>query len=239
MKRKYMSWDIETHKILPEDFGNIMDHRPLGITCISLLATGNDKPALFYAGQENDEPVPRKMNVDELTTFFEELWAGFISGYTSLAWNGNFDFQILIEELGGQYQDDIKQIVRRSVDPMFQLFCKKGHPLGLETAAKGMNVKGKTEGMSGALAPEMWQGSLEDREKVLEYVGQDAVVPLMVVEEIEKHGAIRWTSRSGRPQYLTMKPLLTVEEAIKLPEPDTSWMSNPIPRSNFYGWAFD
>ena len=29
---------------------------------------------------------------------------------------------------------------------------------------------------------------------------------------------------------------LTVREALRLPEPDTSWMSNPIPRRQFTQW---
>ena len=93
--------------------------------------------------------------------------------------------------------------------------------------------------MSGALAPEMWQKSIEDRKKVLEYVAQDAVVPLRLVEKIEETGYIEWISRSGRQQYCRISPIMTVEEASKIPEPDTSWMTNPIPRSNFYTWAFE
>lgn len=245
---KLVSWDIETHKVLPEDVTNIMDHRPLGITCISLLCTGQEKPTLFYSGAPG-EPLPRKMNAVELTEFVDELWGACTSGYRPLAWNGNFDFQILIEELElaitgdtatkTQLIADIKKMARESIDPMFQLFCIKGYPLGLQAAANGMHVKGKTEGMSGAMAPDMWQGSVEDRQKVLEYVGQDAVIPLQVAQKIEAQGLLSWTSKSGRPQTVRMDSMLTVAECMNIPLPDTSWMSNPRHRGDFYGWAFE
>jgi hypothetical protein len=241
--RKYASWDIETHKILPDD-ANIMENRPLGITCISLHCTGQEKTRLFYSGsfasgEYEGVPLARKMNHQELVNFVEELYAACVSGFTPLAWNGNFDFQILLEELGGKYSEEIKKMARYSVDPMYHLFCIKGYPLALETAAQGLKVEGKTEGMSGALAPQMWQESEEGRRKVLEYVAQDAVVPLKVVEAIEKKGGISWVSKSGRLQFCPMKPILTVKEAFELPAPDNSWMKEPIPKSEFYTWAFD
>ena len=44
-------------------------------------------------------------------------------------------------------------------------------------------------------------------------------------------------SARGRPMSLPVKPgWLTVREAISSPEPDTFWMSEPIPRSTFTGW---
>ena len=52
---------------------------------------------------------------------------------------------------------------------MFHLFCVKGHYLGLEAAAKGMGVAGKTPGMTGA--DRYWaQGRYEE---VLKYLAQD------------------------------------------------------------------
>ena len=40
---------------------------------------------------------------------------------------------------------------------MFHVFCLKGYPLGLDKAAKGMDLAGKTPGMTGDMAPKMWQ----------------------------------------------------------------------------------
>ena len=33
MRNKYCGFDIETAKILPDNFGDLHDHRPLGISC--------------------------------------------------------------------------------------------------------------------------------------------------------------------------------------------------------------
>jgi hypothetical protein len=33
-----------------------------------------------------------------------------------------------------------------------------------------------------------------------------------------------------------MPKLLSVEQCLALPEPDTSWMDAPIPRAKFAGW---
>ena len=240
--RKYASWDVETHKVLPEelpDGKNIMDYRPLGISCIALRCTENEETQLFYSGMRDGKTLPRKMNVYELSIFVNKLWEVFVSGYIPLAWNGNFDFQILLEELENTHVEQVKKMARASVDPMYNLFCVKGYPLALETAAKGMGVAGKLEGMSGALAPAMWQESEESRQVVLDYVAQDVIVPLNVVEAIEDVGGLRWTSKSNKPQFCRMKPIMTVEEAYRLPPADNSWMTNPIPKSNFYTWAFD
>jgi hypothetical protein len=48
---------------------------------------------------------------------------------------------------------------------------------------------------------------------------------------------LTWISNRGYPQRLPLpKGWVKVEEALNLPLPDTSWMSNPWPRSKFSGW---
>ena len=57
------------------------------------------------------------------------------------------------------------------MDMMFHAFCELGHGVGLDAAARGMGLAGKTKGMTGELAPVLWaQGK---REEVLRYVSQD------------------------------------------------------------------
>lgn len=75
-----------------------------------------------------------------------------------------------------------------------------------------------------------------DYHKVLEYVSQDVKATLALAQAIRDQGELRWVSRAGRPNQCDMPLLLTVKEAIPMPPPDTSWMSNPWPRSKFYGW---
>jgi hypothetical protein len=119
---------------------------------------------------------------------------------------------------------------------MFHLFCEKGFPLGLNKAARGMGLSGKTEGMNGALSPVLWaEGRYQE---VMDYVAQDARTTLEVFQAAQKHGYLSWISRKGR--QLLWQPRggrwLTVREAMGLPLPDTSWMDDPWTREKFTGW---
>jgi hypothetical protein len=117
----------------------------------------------------------------------------------------------------------------------FHLFCLLGYGPGLGRAAKGMGLAGKTEGMDGALAPEMWQRG--DYGKVLQYVGQDVRTTLDLALAVESAGELRWVSKSERPMSIKVKRWLTVTEALELPLPDTSWMKDAWTRDKFVGWA--
>jgi predicted PolB exonuclease-like 3'-5' exonuclease len=154
-------------------------------------------------------------------------------GATIITWNGTFDMENLAIESG-----EISRCAALALDSwdiMFQLFCIKGFPLSLDTAAKGMGLPGKTEGMHGDLAPVMWKESHEKRMKVLEYVGQDVITTLDVGLAVMQANCMEWTSKSGKPMRVAMRPM-TVRECLRLPEADNSWMSNPIPKSQFYTW---
>ncbi len=118
---------------------------------------------------------------------------------------------------------------------MFHVLCQLGHGVGLDAAARGMGLAGKPEGMNGGLAPTLWAEG--KREEVLRYVGHDARTTLDVARACESCGEFRWVARSGRLRCMTLgEGWLTVEEALRLPLPDTSWMDEPWPREKFTGW---
>ena len=58
---------------------------------------------------------------------------------------------------------------------MFHVFCAKGYGLGLDKAARGMGLPGKTAGMDGSMAPLLWKN--REFQKVLDYVAQDVRAP--------------------------------------------------------------
>jgi hypothetical protein len=121
------------------------------------------------------------------------------------------------------------------VDMMFHIFCLRGHALALDAAAKGMSLMGKLPGMHGALAPRYWAEGR--RPEVLDYVAQDVRTTLTLAQVTERQRELRWTSTRGSPQRMSLNEgWLTVHEAQMLPLPDTSWMSNPWPRSKFTSW---
>ena len=120
------------------------------------------------------------------------------------------------------------------IDMMYHVFCLRGHYLGLDKAAKGLGLPGKTEGMNGAAAPQMWAAG--QQRQVLDYVGQDVRTTLQVAQEVERLGMVQWTSARGRRNFIDIDRWLPVAEAQRLPYPDTSWMSNPVSRDQFTAW---
>jgi hypothetical protein len=225
-KRRYLSFDIETAKVLPEDESDLKSHRPLGISCAATILTGDNEPVLWHGGDQ--------MTRDEAADLVRYLKDRTREGYTLLTWNGvGFDLDILAEESG--MLETCRRLATDHVDMMFQVLCLRGFGVSLDAAARGMNIKGKPEGMTGSRAPVLWAEG--KREEVLQYVGQDVRTTLDVALACESVGALRWVSRKGKLR--TMRLLdgwLTVSEAGKLPLPDTSWMDEPWPREEFTAW---
>lgn len=232
MTRSYLAFDIEIVKPLPDGVKDWKAFRPLGISCAATLTQEGDLKV--WHGKTNEKEIADQLNPTELSELVDYLLAGVASGHTVLTWNGlGFDFDILAEE-SGRFAD-CRQLALDQVDMMFHLFCLKGFALGLDTAAKGMGLPGKTPGMSGDMAPKLWaQGH---RQLVLDYVAQDVRTTLDLALATEKERGLHWVSRRGLPQYVPLPGgWLTVRQALKLPLPDTSWLKNPWPRSKFTGW---
>ena len=174
------------------------------------------------------------MSRAETADLVQYLETQVAQGYTIVTWNGlGFDFDILAEESG--MLQNCRKMATGHVDMMFHVLCRLGYAVGLDATARGMGLPGKPEGMNGAKAPALWAEGR--REEVLRYVAQDATTTLEVATTCEANGAMRWIARSGKLRSMRLpKGWLTVEEAERLPEPDTSWMDEPWPRTKFTGW---
>jgi hypothetical protein len=233
MARKYLAFDIEIAQELPEGAQDWQAHRPLGITCAATLADDAEQPLLWYGLSDDDRPADR-MDQQDAIKLVEYLETMTHAGYTVLTWNGlGFDLDILAEESG--MLEACKRLAPDHVDMMFHVFCALGYPVGLDRAAKGMGLTGKTEGMSGALAPRMWAEG--QHQQVLDYVAQDARTTLALAQSCEKRRQLVWTTRRGSRSRMPLPSgWLTVRQALALPQPDVSWMSDPWPRSKFTGW---
>jgi hypothetical protein len=231
MKRKYLGFDIETAKAT-EDESDWRSSRPLGISCAATLSADADQPRLWLGG-DRANPTDR-MSPKEAAELVEYLTTQAGHGYTLLTWNGlGFDLDILAEESGLLPQ--CRALAVAHVDMMFHVFCQFGHGVGLDAAAKGMGLTGKTKGMSGAVAPVLWaQGK---REEVLQYVAQDVRTTLDLATACEASGKLCWIARSGQLRSMALpEGWLTVSQAQRLALPDTSWMDDPWPREKFTGW---
>ena len=231
--RKYAAFDLETSAEIPDE-EDWRDYRPLGITCAALYAPELGEP-VRWCGTASDGEIADVMSREELGLMVRQLHNLVArQGFTIVTWNGlGFDFEVLAEESG--MPRECAQLALGHIDMMFQVFCKKGYPIGLDTAAQGMGLEGKTKGMDGAAAVRMWHEG--KREEVIEYCAQDVRATLGVAQAGEKAGTLKWNSKSGRNQSLSLRAgWLTVRQATKLPKPATSWMDDPIPRDQFTGW---
>ena len=150
---------------------------------------------------------------------------------------------MLAEESGSIQQ--CGQLALNHVDLMVMVTFTKGWYLSLQAALEGAGMSGKLRSvqlsdgshlhnMEGSKAPELWAAG--EYEAVLAYLKEDVAQLLELAQSVERRGRISWTSRSGNPQQIRFSKLLTVTECLGIPEPDTSWMSDPPTRDQFVDW---
>ena len=233
MESRYLAFDIETAKDVPGDDFNWRPHRPLGISCAATLASDADQPRLWYGKTAAGLPAKRMSREDAqgLCQYLVEMAAG---GFSILTWNGlGFDFDILSEESGAV--ESCRECALGHVDMMFHVFCSLGYPVALDKAAQGMGLPGKPPGMSGVKAPKLWaQGHFDE---VLAYVAQDVRTAMQLAQACERRRKFEWITRKGTKSSMPLaNGWLTARESLRLPEPDTSWMSAPLSRLDFTDW---
>lgn len=205
--------------------------RPLGITCAAAASSDGSLWNWWAAKRGKFTTEMAKGDCQLLVLTLEHL---VDQGFTLLTWNGlGFDFDILGEESG--MHEECKGLALNHIDMMFHFFASKGFPLGLDAASKGMGLPGKPEGMDGAMAPVLWANG--EYHRVLSYNSLDAENTLGLAQAVDNAGYLGWTAKSGRPNTWHCDRWMTVKEAMGLPLPDTSWMSDPWGREKFYGWT--
>lgn len=232
MARQYLAFDIETAKEWP-DGADWRPYRPLGISCAATLPADTGTPKLWHGVTGDDLPADR-MSREDVARLVDYLLSMVDRGFTILTWNGlAFDFDVLAEESG--MLEECKSLALGHVDMMFHVFCERGYPVGLQAAAKALGLPGKAKGMTGVLAPRMWAEG--KHQEVLDYVAQDTRTTLELAALCERLRCFRWITRRGRTSQMDLRTgWLAVRSAVELPEPDTSWMSDPLPRHRFTAW---
>jgi len=232
VKQRFLAFDIETAKLLPEQVPDLLSHRPLGITCAAVVDMEGPHERLWHG--RASESFAAKMSRVEAQELVHDLAQLVEEGYTLLTWNGlGFDFNILAEESG--LQIECERLALAHVDMMFHVVCTKGFPLALDKVAQGMGLPGKPSGMSGSKAPALWASG--HQQEVLDYVVGDCRTTLAVARAAEKRGSIEWvTMRGSRATMALPNGWLAADQAMKLPLPDTSWMRTPLTRESFTSW---
>ena len=233
MTGKYLAFDIETAKVQSADEGDWKAYRPLGISCAAALTAESGEAVLWHGVTKSSRPA-RRMSQQEVAEVVEYLANQVRHGYTIVTWNGvGFDFDVLAEESG--LLDECRTLARGHVDMMFHVVCQLGFGVSLDSAAMGMGISGKHKGLSGAVIPRLWAEG--KHQEVLDYVAQDVRMTLELAKTCEACGRFRWVTRSGSRREMPLpKSWLSVKSAAKLPEPNTSWMSNQWSRTAFTAW---
>ena len=232
VKHRYLAFDIETAKLLPENVTDLFAHRPLGITCAAAVDADGQHETRWHGKDAGG--FAAQMSREDAAALVHDLARFVDDGYTLLTWNGlGFDFNILAEESG--LQAECARLALAHVDMMFHVVCSKGFPLGLEKVAQGMGLPGKSPGMSGSKAPAMWANG--QQQEVLDYCVADCRATAAIAGAAETRGGIEWITMKGRRSTMTLpEGWLPADQAMKLPLPDTSWMSTPLPRESFTSW---
>lgn len=233
MARNYVAFDIETAKIIPGQVRDLKAHRPLGIACAATYCNANEKPRLWYGRKDAQTPADQ-MSREDAAALVNFLTESASSGSTILTWNGlGFDFDILAEE--ADMVGDCRRLALGHVDMMFHAFCELGYPIALDRALQGMRLPGKSSAVPQHMAPQFWADGKTD--EVLDYVSQDVRATLELARVCERQRALRWVARTGNVREVRLgSGWLTVDAAMRLPEPDTSWMDDPMSRTRFTRW---
>ena len=233
---KLASFDIEIASVVPETVPDWSQVKGLGISCAAIALSDADEAQVWegkprFAKQESVDLVERLKELHD-------------QGYMLITWNGcSFDFRVLAEESGLIQQ--CGQLALNHVDLMLMVTFTKGWYLSLQAALEGAGLSGKlrtvqlSDGkeihdMDGSKAPALWAAG--EYEAVLAYLKEDVIQLLKLAQSVERRGHISWTSRTGNPQKIRVSKLLTVTECVDIPEPDTSWMSDPPTREQFTDW---
>ena len=225
----YFAFDLETTEIAPDRASGELPP----ISCAAIALADGSAEALFLPAVE-----PACYDAAGLLTgagavrVVRRLEALVSEGGRLVTWNGaGFDLPVLARASG--LHDECARLALGSVDMMFQVLAVKGWPIKLAVALEGMGLPGKTG--DGLEAVSLWREGRH--QEVLDYCAADAARTLQLAVAADG-GTLRWRSSKGAPQSLSIaNGWLTVEQCLALPEPDTSWMDQPLRRSDLVGWC--
>ena len=233
---KLAAFDLEIAAVVPDTVQEWSKVKGLGISCAAIAFSDIDEIEVWQRVPRFEKSVSIDL-VERLGELSEE-------GYTLVTWNGcSFDFRVLAEESG--LVQRCGQLALNHVDLMLIVTFTKGWYLSLQAALQGAGLSGKLtrvrlstgreiRDMDGSKAPALWAAGEHDA--VLAYLKDDVVQLLKLAQLVSRRGRLSWLSRTGNPQEVRLSRLLTVTECFDIPEPDTSWMSNPPRRKQFTDW---
>lgn len=225
-----LAFDIELASVVEIPAGGDLDQ--LGPFDLAVAAARDDRGGSWtWHGVEGGAPAP-KMSASDARAVLVALREKQRAGESVVAWNGvGFDLKWLGVAAGDPHLAG--EVALDTFDPMLQIFHARGFPIALAAAADGLGVALK-KSMHGAEAPVAWARG--EHARVIEYVHGDCQLTLEVARRIVATKSVRWITKKGTPATEPMSRLLSARELYRLPPPDQSWMSTPIPRERFFAW---
>lgn len=223
---KIAAFDLEIAKLIPQNCTDWFSLGSLGITCLGIALSDSDEVIMFSGVPQIDKETCIEI-VDKLEALAND-------GYMIVGFNSaGFDFRVLAFE--SELHSRCVALAMNHVDIFFAIFCIKGYCKGLDKISKAHGLTGKQEGVNGAMAPQMW---LDGRyHEVLDYCAADVEMTLELARQADAMGFVHWTANDGSlDRTLFPNGLLTVAEALEVPEPNNAWMKDPWNRSKFTGW---
>lgn len=228
---KLLGFDIEISDIFdlkPQE--DINKYAPFHISVASTVIDGGEE-RIWYSTDSRKKPLAN-ITKEKAADLLNYLKAKQEEGFMICAWNGlGFDMQWI--GYNAKNMELASEVARKMYDPMFQFFNQRGFPVGLAPVAKAMGIK-QSKLMTGEDAPKQWQAG--NYQKVMDYVLGDSQITNLIVKKIITKKEIAWVTQRGEIKTEPIARLQTVEEILKEPEPDQSWMSTPVFRKNFYQW---
>lgn len=226
-----IAFDIELANVFELKEGEDLDqYAPFDISC---AAAADGQGGLWHWFCRGADGQPSG-HLDAATAHDMLVWLREhqLRGGRVCAWNGcSFDLRWL-----GHVAGDFalaREVALDLIDPMLQLFCQRGFPVGLAKVAEALGVA-EAKLMKGADAPKQWAAG--NHQLVLDYVAGDCRITEAVTARIGSERALRWRTQRGTLSVEPMAELKPVRALLDSPLPDTSWMSAPIPREKFTGW---
>lgn len=226
--------DIEIANVFNIDPGmDLDDYGPFDISVAATHPTAGEA-RLWLSRTAAGTPAPHLSQADA-GALLQYLADAQQAGHAIVAWNGlSFDMRWIGHAAGNMQL--ASRVARRMYDPMFQFFKLKGFPIGLAKAGEGLGIKTKKL-MDGADAPVHWRSG--NHQLVCDYVLGDAKLTSEVAACIARAGEVRWITQRGKPSSARLGRLRTVEDCLRDPMPDQSWMNEPLEESRFSGWLVD
>ena len=226
-----LTFDIEISNVFDLRPGEDLErYAPFDISVAATKVVGGEERLWLTNGADGKPALNlARSQAGELLGYLDAMQK---QGHSLLAWNGlSFDLRWI-----GHAADDMataRRVARKLDDPMFQFFKLKGFPVGLAKVGEGMGLR-TNKLMDGADAPKQWRAG--NHQAVCDYVMGDVRMTADVVDAVVRARRISWITMRGTPSAAPISQLRTVEDCMRDPMPDQSWMSEPLREEKFTGW---